>query len=313
MLLDEPSSGMDPEARRFMWQVVAGFTQKRKQCAVILTTHSMEEAEALCTKMGIMVKGGVFKCFGSVQHIKNKFGTGYELELKIRRPTPADIQAIMQEFQLPTTYAKMSISMFKEHLGYKQFPEWLMMEITTGGLGDELLREAKSNKQGLVRILHMIEWLHVIQHVLKIVKTLAFEFGTVEILGHHNSQFKFRVLRHNKSIGFLFGLIEDKKEEFAISEYSASQTTLEQIFQMFAHMSYDDENVHLVFKYNEEYENDLEIHKSTTIQSLYSRQTPRVEDHNLVVEEAEEIEMQDLAAHESKKNADVTDFGTATT
>lgn len=146
MLLDEPSSGMDPEARRFMWQVVAGFTQKRKQCAVILTTHSMEEAEALSTKMGIMVKGGVFKCFGSVQHIKNKFGTGYELEIKIRRPTPADIQRIMREFELPTDYAKMSVSHFKDLLALKAFPDWLLAEITTGGLGDELLREAKSNR-----------------------------------------------------------------------------------------------------------------------------------------------------------------------
>jgi hypothetical protein len=42
----------------------------------------MEEAEALSTKMGILVKGGVFKCFGSSQHIKNKFGTGYEIEAK---------------------------------------------------------------------------------------------------------------------------------------------------------------------------------------------------------------------------------------
>lgn len=66
ILLDEPSAGMDPEARRFMWSVVAGLSAKRKKCAVILTTHSMEEAEALSSKMGIMVKGGVFKCFGSV-------------------------------------------------------------------------------------------------------------------------------------------------------------------------------------------------------------------------------------------------------
>lgn len=146
MLLDEPSSGMDPEARRFMWQVVAGFTQKRKQCAVILTTHSMEEAEALSTKMGIMVKGGIFKCFGSVQHIKNKFGTGYELEIKIRRPSPADIQKIMQDYELPVDYAKMSISHFKDLLALKAFPEWLLNEICTGGLGDELLREAKSNR-----------------------------------------------------------------------------------------------------------------------------------------------------------------------
>jgi len=65
ILLDEPSAGMDPEARRFMWSVVAKISQQRKKSAVILTTHSMEEAEALSTKMGIMVKGGIFRCFGS--------------------------------------------------------------------------------------------------------------------------------------------------------------------------------------------------------------------------------------------------------
>jgi ABC-type multidrug transport system ATPase subunit len=64
ILLDEPSAGMDPEARRFMWSVIAGIASD-KTSAVILTTHLMEEAEALCTKMGIMVKGGIFKCFGS--------------------------------------------------------------------------------------------------------------------------------------------------------------------------------------------------------------------------------------------------------
>lgn len=47
----------------------------------------MEEAEALSTKMGIMVRGGIFKCYGSSQHIKNKFGTGYECEIKIRKPS----------------------------------------------------------------------------------------------------------------------------------------------------------------------------------------------------------------------------------
>ena len=47
----------------------------------------MEEAEALSTKMGIMVRGGIFKCYGSSQHIKSKFGTGYEVEIKIKKPT----------------------------------------------------------------------------------------------------------------------------------------------------------------------------------------------------------------------------------
>jgi len=65
ILLDEPSAGMDPEARRFMWSVVERISQRDKRSAVILTTHSMEEAEALSTKMGIMVRGGIFKCLGS--------------------------------------------------------------------------------------------------------------------------------------------------------------------------------------------------------------------------------------------------------
>lgn len=93
ILLDEPSAGMDPEARRFMWTVVERISQRDKKSAVILTTHSMEEAEALSTKMGIMVRGGIFKCFGSSQHIKNKFGTGYECEIKIRKPTIEDLSA----------------------------------------------------------------------------------------------------------------------------------------------------------------------------------------------------------------------------
>jgi ABC-type multidrug transport system ATPase subunit len=46
----------------------------------------MEEAEALSTKMGIMVRGGVFRCMGSTQHIKNKFGVGYEVEIKVVKP-----------------------------------------------------------------------------------------------------------------------------------------------------------------------------------------------------------------------------------
>jgi len=74
---------MDPEARKFMWTVVARIAEK-KSSAVVLTTHSMDEAEALSTKMGIMVKGGRFKCIGSSQHIKDKFGTGFLIELKIR-------------------------------------------------------------------------------------------------------------------------------------------------------------------------------------------------------------------------------------
>lgn len=53
ILLDEPSTGMDPAARRFMWSVISNASTKRKKTSVILTTHSMEEAEALSSRMAI--------------------------------------------------------------------------------------------------------------------------------------------------------------------------------------------------------------------------------------------------------------------
>ena len=79
VLLDEPSSGMDPHSKRFVWDtILASFKGDR---GAILTTHSMEEADALCTRVGIMVKGEL-RCLGSTQHLKNKYGGGYVLEVK---------------------------------------------------------------------------------------------------------------------------------------------------------------------------------------------------------------------------------------
>lgn len=78
IFLDEPSTGMDPKARRFMWKIISRIASEKKQSTIILTTHSMEEAEALSTKLGIMVNGN-FKCIGTPQHIKSKYGEGYEI------------------------------------------------------------------------------------------------------------------------------------------------------------------------------------------------------------------------------------------
>jgi len=83
VLLDEPSTGVDPEARRFMWDVISNISTKNKFSSVILTTHSMEEAENLCRRIGIMVNGQ-FKCLGTSQAIKDKYGFGYELDLRIK-------------------------------------------------------------------------------------------------------------------------------------------------------------------------------------------------------------------------------------
>lgn len=77
VFMDEPSTGMDPVTRRMLWNVIE---QKKHGRVLILTTHSMEEAEALCTRVGIMVKGQL-RCIGSPQHLRNKYGSGYRLTI----------------------------------------------------------------------------------------------------------------------------------------------------------------------------------------------------------------------------------------
>jgi ATP-binding cassette subfamily A (ABC1) protein 3 len=53
---DEPTSGVDPISRRYLWNTIKQGTNIN-QSTVILTTHSMDEAESLCSKIGILVNG----------------------------------------------------------------------------------------------------------------------------------------------------------------------------------------------------------------------------------------------------------------
>ncbi|PKU48155.1 retinal-specific atp-binding cassette transporter isoform x1 [Limosa lapponica baueri] len=83
ILLDEPTTGMDPQSRRLLWNSIVSVLRDGR--AVVLTSHSMEECEALCTRLAIMVKG-TFKCLGTIQQLKYKFGDGYIVTLKIKAP-----------------------------------------------------------------------------------------------------------------------------------------------------------------------------------------------------------------------------------
>ncbi|XP_036983997.2 ATP-binding cassette sub-family A member 9 isoform X2 [Artibeus jamaicensis] len=82
VLLDEPSTGMDPEGQQQMWQAIRA-TIRNTERGALLTTHYMAEAEAVCDRVAIMVSGRL-RCIGSIQHLKSKFGKDYLLEMKVK-------------------------------------------------------------------------------------------------------------------------------------------------------------------------------------------------------------------------------------
>ncbi|XP_011819489.1 PREDICTED: ATP-binding cassette sub-family A member 7 [Colobus angolensis palliatus] len=80
VFLDEPTTGMDPSARRFLWNSLLAVVREGR--SVMLTSHSMEECEALCSRLAIMVNGR-FCCLGSPQHLKSRFAAGHTLTLRV--------------------------------------------------------------------------------------------------------------------------------------------------------------------------------------------------------------------------------------
>ncbi|KAM8773978.1 ABC-type organic anion transporter ABCA8-like [Rhynchonycteris naso] len=93
VLLDEPSTGMDPEGQQQMWKVIRATIRKPERGA-LLTTHYMAEAEAVCDRVAIMVSGRL-RCIGTIQQLKSKFGKDYRLEMKLK--TPRQVEPLHSE------------------------------------------------------------------------------------------------------------------------------------------------------------------------------------------------------------------------
>lgn len=71
--LNLQTTGMDPITRRHVWDIIQ---DAKKGRAIILTTHSMEEADILSDRIGIMAKGRLC-CIGTSIRLKSRFGTGF--------------------------------------------------------------------------------------------------------------------------------------------------------------------------------------------------------------------------------------------
>ncbi len=86
---------MDPAARRKLWEVICEVSSNR---SIILTTHSMEECEAICNRVAVMVSGEI-KCLGSPQHLKSRFGGDYQIDMCCRHASEELIVQIASNIQ----------------------------------------------------------------------------------------------------------------------------------------------------------------------------------------------------------------------
>jgi len=93
VFLDEPTTGLDPKNKHDLWDSLQA---QKEGKTMILTTHSMEEAERLCDRVGIMAEGRL-KCIGPPEEVKLRLGKGYRLKVSLPESNVEELHALVTE------------------------------------------------------------------------------------------------------------------------------------------------------------------------------------------------------------------------
>lgn len=145
--LDEPSTGLDPASRKSLWNAVQC---AKKDKAIILTTHSMEEAEFLCDRVGIFVDGSL-QCIGNPKQLRARYGGYFMLTVTTPPSQDVDVENFVhllspssrkvyqlsgtQKFHIPKGEVKLA-DIFREVDNAKK-----RIDIQNWGLADATLEE----------------------------------------------------------------------------------------------------------------------------------------------------------------------------
>lgn len=255
VFLDECSTGVDPVARREIWQMISdmvtgGNVPQAERTSVILTTHSMEECEALCPNIAIMA-GGKLRCLGSAQQLKSKFGQGYQVEMKIKNVGPSDADYVENlskiaesaEITLPTLANEdgeathddifMNLDTAKAALAALTGDTYLTDMVSEHDpAGYTVFKEASSpvgvDLDGLV-VFATSEL-----RMRKLNSFIAETYPQSVVRERQDTKARYEVSSQGVRIGNIFSNIEEYKADLQVNEYGVSQTSLEQVFNMHA-------------------------------------------------------------------------------
>ncbi|KAM0309669.1 hypothetical protein ACHAO8_008836 [Botrytis cinerea] len=188
LLLDEPSSGMDAAAKRVMWKTLASVVPGR---SLLLTTHSMEEADALADRAGIMAKRML--AMGTSDRLRSKFGGSYYVHLVLKSaPHTTDDE-------ISTLKAWIHDNFHNAVIEDKTFHGQMRFSVPVSSY---------SSKQSDMKM------------------DIELDEDEINSTGTSIDEPKLR----DSGIGSLIMKLEDQREELGLEYYSVSPTTLDQVF-----------------------------------------------------------------------------------
>ncbi|KAL4926063.1 putative ABC transporter [Aspergillus undulatus] len=207
LLLDEPSSGMDAASKRVMWRTLAAVAPGR---AIVLTTHSMEEADALAHRAGIMARRML--ALGTTDALRSKYGNMYHVHI-VHAQAPHTSDEDMERIRdwVMDTFRGAVIEQNTYH-GQLRFsvpadmfqPNGDSQSLTPCDIetSDEAEIQPISSHSGMSTLMSS---------------------GTTTGTGSEN-------LRVRSGVSKLFSKLEQNKAALGVEHYSVSQTTLDQVF-----------------------------------------------------------------------------------
>eukprot|EP00930_Biecheleria_cincta_P031237 TRINITY_DN21692_c0_g1_i1.p1 TRINITY_DN21692_c0_g1~~TRINITY_DN21692_c0_g1_i1.p1 ORF type:complete len:2300 (+),score=403.74 TRINITY_DN21692_c0_g1_i1:87-6986(+) len=248
-VLDEPSCGLDPAARRALWTAVHGAVAGagggfrlpsvgsttgggagRTPSAVLLTTHSMEEAEALSNRLGILADGQLLTV-GTAQQIKQRHGDSHELTVTMRGVPEDMLAATLQQFGGELTPSSLlnlqSLQLLVEADPWKR----------SAYHRPRCIVRMQIEQNGAVEAAVLAEW-WLQQATGERIESFLQTLGAgdrVELAENFGLFWRFRLPRAGGlRLPMLFQKLEEQSEALGIAEYMLSQASLEQIFNSIA-------------------------------------------------------------------------------
>ena len=218
-----------------------GQTPSEKPC-VILTTHSMEECEALCSRIGIMAHGKL-RCLGSAQYLKSKFGESYQLELKLEAPNDEDEDFLWILFFLCRQKEGLKSD---EAIRTKADQVFFSYKEVTAALhalsGDDYLVKLVNPQHphgsmlifgGSLATITRFATTEIRMH--RLLKFVSDTYpNTATLRERQDLRLRYELSSHSLRMAHIFAKVEENKTRLALADYSVSQTTLENVFQAHA-------------------------------------------------------------------------------
>ena len=258
ILMDEPSTGMDPFTRKLLLNLLHNSylknKNKEKQKAIVLTTHSIEEVEALCDKIGILINGNIAKDGkGTINKVIQKHSKGVELNVEFKIPSLSFLKNKYGKDLLNGEISDLNgIKTFLRNIKKNEYFEYIDKESLgrdiLEGLGLNDLKNEKDkkdinnkgdSKEKNIKKEVILNWVTQIDYLLALVDKLKKYFSEIKCIDFKLNNFILIVKGIKVCDSFIFGLIEGNKEALSIEEYSYSLTSLEEIFLKLCQSSYE--------------------------------------------------------------------------